>query len=267
MIRELHHSFQQLRDAVQKLQAMLHNAQPKHWLPLTEFEQAHSNSLAVLSDLIGDLWYQDGKQDGRETRARHGLVLIDEPIAEHILHINHLKDDFKYQVQQARLELKEHGLREAMQASEMARVHLRQCYRHLPLLEERPQRIGFSWYTNGRSIRKLTAPQVEKMLFDLGAEKPHIQQQLNKLYALPEHTDLAQVQTLAPVVRANLVFQESRKAMNAPLPLFILDNGHGLPEFNQLGLDIPEGRTRKARADQKIEPEPYIPSLRVHLYS
>lgn len=266
MIRELHHSFQNLNQSLVLLKDELLKQQPKHWLPLTEQEQSSSNSLAVLTALISDLWYQNQDQDGRKTRARHGLVLINETVAQQIKEVNALKDDFKLAVQKTRKHLKDHQLREAMLHSELSRVHLRQCYRHLPLIKEWPSKVGFSWYVSGRSIRKLNISQVEKMLLELGEEKLHIQQQLNKLYLLPEQTVLAQVQTLAPVVRANLVFSESKKAMNAPLPLFILDQGLGLPEFNEVSLTPPEARTRKARADQKIEPEPYLPSLRVHLY-
>lgn len=266
MIFELRHCFQQLQLSLTELQQQLQQQRPEHWLALTPYEQEHSTSLTVLCDLIGDLWYADEKQDGRTTRSRHGVVLISPEMANKVKEINALKEEFKQKTQQVRATLKEQGLREAMQSSELARVHLRQCYRLLPLIENQPLKIGFSWYVNGRSIRKLTLTQAEKMLLDLGEEKPHIQQQLNKLYALTEGTWLAQVQNLAPVVRANLVLAEGKKALNAPLPLFIVNQGQGMPEFNQIGLTPPEGRSRKARADQKIEPEPYLPSLRIHLY-
>ena len=36
--------------------------------------------------------------------------------------------------------------------------------------------------------------------------------------------------------------------------------------INRIDLEPPQGRTRKERADQKIDPAPFLPSIRVHLY-
>ena len=282
MIRELHSDFTRLADELSRLQQQLIRAAPPHWLPLTAQENLISNSLQVLTSLITDLWYDDGR-DGRETRSRHGLVMIDSAMAEQIKVINRCKDQFRHTVQKVRNELdlpqwreeyarlgQPDGLRDSMHFSGLSRVHLRQCYRHLPLLEHRPHKVGFSWYTNGRSIRKLTPEQAEQALIGLGEDKPHIQAQLLKVRQLPAQTPLAQIQTLAPVVRANMVFAGDapvpRKAMNVPLPLFILDNGEGLPVFNHIDLQPPPGRTRQQRSDQKVDPDVFLPSLRVHLY-
>src|SRR5690606_28786475 len=282
MIRELHEAFARLADELSQLQLELLRQRPAHWLPLSAQEQLISDSLTVLTGLITDLWYEDG-QDGRETRSRHGLVMITADIAEHVRRINQCKDAFKQAVLKARAELSEvewreeygrlgqpDGLRESLHFAGLSRVHLRQCYRHLPLLEHRPVKVGFSWYVNGRSIRKLSVAQAEQALLALGEDKPHIQVQLQQLHQLPAHTPLAQIQTLAPVVRANMVFADDapqpRKAMNVPLPLFIVDTGAGLPAFNEIDLLPPPGRTRRERSDQKIASEVFLSSLRIHLY-
>src|SRR5690554_1680771 len=39
-----------------------------------------------------------------------------------------------------------------------------------------------------------------------------------------------------------------------------------LPQFNKIELSPPEERNRKVRADLKLDPEPYLPSIRAHLY-
>lgn len=109
------------------------------------------------------------------------------------------------------------------------------------------------------------------MLLDLGEEKTHIQAQLQALYQLPSHTPLARMQTLAPNVRANLVFEGHRKAMNCPLPLFIpSDNPQGvLPSIKDVPLESPQerqGRSRKARDDDQLNDTPLLPSLRVFTY-
>lgn len=282
MIRELHQSFNALASALSTLQSELLRTQPPHWMPLSAAEQHISTGMQLLTSLITDLWYERADQDGRETRSRHGIVMVNAHLTEQIRQVNACKDAFRLAVQKTRAELdsvrwkeecarlgQPEGLRDAMHFSGLNRVHLRQCYRHLPLLEHRPDKIGFSWYVNGRSIRKLSVAEAEKMLLALGEHKPHIQLQLHKLQQLPAHTALAQIQTLAPVVRANMVFSQApypRKAMNVPLPLFIPDQGQGLPAFNEIDLTPPPGRTRQQRSDQKVDPEPFLPSLRIHLY-
>lgn len=278
MIFELHQRFTALENALSQLQRMLFATQPKLWLPLSELETQYSNELTVLTGLISDLWYQDSEQDGRETSSRHGLVLANNEMIAIIQEINRLKDAFKAQVKKTRAELdsvtwlQEYGkLGNAnLREGEFSRVHLKQCYRHIPLLDFRPEKVGFSWYAHGRSIKKISIQQAQDALLALGDHKTHIQIQLDKLAQLRTDTQLAQIQALAPVVRANLVFSASApyrtKAMNASLPLFVPDTGAGLPTFNEISLTPPTDRSRKERADQKVDPEPFLPSIRTHLY-
>lgn len=277
MMPELRHSFEQLTKLLGELQNTLTQQQPIHWLPLNAQEQACSDSLSFLTELIGDLWYQSN-QDGRETRARHGIVLVNADTLALINRINQQKDDFRKKVKLTRLELTKSewleefsklgqaNLREALRQTGLSRVHLRQCYRHIPVLEQQPKTINFSWYVSGRSIRRLSLSAAEQALLALGEEKTHISLQLQKLRQLPIGSELAQMQSLAPVVRANVFYEGSRKAMNTALPIFILDTGKGLPKFNTIDLSPPEERSRKIRADLKVDPEPFLPSIRAHLY-
>lgn len=283
MISDLTSEFDALVAALQTLRQQLQNARPALWIPLNPGEQKTTSQLQFLTDIICDLWYRDG-QDGRETRSRHGLVMANAEIAEQIRTINLQKDRFRKAVQQVRQELDnsdwlEHysklgqrhdSLRESLTFAGLKRVHLKQCFRHIPLLEHCPQKVGFSWYVNGRSIKKISVQQAQEKLLELGEEKTHIQMQLNKLAQLPAHLQLAQIQTLAPVVRANLVFKPesglSRKAMNLALPLFITGSDAQLPAFNEIPPEPPSGRTRQQRGDQKISAEAFLPSLRIHTY-
>jgi len=283
VISDLTTEFDQLVKRLEKLRTVLLQEQPALWIPLNTIEQQATTQRQFLADLICDLWYRDG-QDGRETRSRHGLVMANADLCEHIKDINQQKDRFRQAVQQARAELitddwQQHytqlgqrhaSLRESLTFAGLKRVHLKQCFRHIPLLESCPKKVGFSWYVNGRSIKKISVAQAQEMLLELGEEKSHIQVQLKKLAHLSEHLQLAQIQTLAPVVRANLVFDPAsaikRKAMNLALPLFIPGEGAQLPVFNEISSEPPVGRTRQQRGDQKISAEPFLPSLRIHTY-
>jgi len=282
MITELTSAFDNMMTALNALRSTILKQQPAHWLPLTPHEQASgARPLGILTDLITDVWYRDG-QDGRETRSRHGLLMMNAELIALATEANQQKDAFHAAVKAANKELEKpgfdeavaglgerhSGLRYSLHFAGLSRVHLKQCYRHLPILEHCPLKVGFSWYTNGRSIRKISVTEAQNKLLELGEEKSHIQIQLSKLNHLPPGQQLAQVQTLAPVVRANLVYPESaprpRQAMNIALPLML--PGDILPEFNRLETEPPEGRTRQRRGDQKVSDDPWLPSIRVHLY-
>lgn len=282
MITDLNEQFDLLMASLRDLRSLLLKQQPQHWVSLTDAEyDSSAKPLNILCDLLTDVWYRDG-QDGRETRSRHGLVMISEPVAEQIRLCNQRKDDFRAIVQATQKALettefneqlgalgkKHSALRESLHFSGLSRLHLKQCYRHIPLLETTPLKVGFSWYTSGRSIRRLSVEEAEQKLLALGEDKSHIQIQLNKLHSLPATQAIAQVQTLAPVVRANIVYPDThsrkRQAMNVALPLMIC--GELLPEFNQIPTEPPQERSRQRRSDQRISDEAYLPSIRVHLY-
>ncbi len=282
MITELTHRFDAMMASLQGVRRLILQTQPPHWLPLTQHEQSSGlKPLTLLADLITDVWYRDG-QDGRETRSRHGLVLVDDTIAAAVQQANHNKDQFRTAVQQMQQELdktafieqlgglglRHAALRESLHFSGLSRLHLKQSYRHLPLLDHAPLKAGFSWYAHGRSIRRLSVAEAQAKLLALGEDKAHIQVQLAKLNHLPAGQKLAQVQTLAPVVRANLVYADDaprqRQAMNVALPLMM--PGEVLPAFNEIPPEPPAERTRQRRGDQKVSDEPYLPSIRVHLY-
>ena len=285
MITDLVSAFNQLQHELEALASHLLDSQPPHWVPLSDMEE--NLGLAPLNvgvDLISDLWYRD-QQDGRETRSRHGLIIADRQTQAMIGEINASKDRFRALVKdektntsgwKAALEVLHEQptpLREKLVMAGLSRIHLKQCFRHIPLLDQAPSKVGFSWYTNGRSIKTITLQQAEQKLLDIGEEKPHIQVQLSKLGHLRPDTRLAQVQTLAPVVRANLVFSEqnqvTRKAMNLAMPLFVpaTTEEQTLPEHNRIASEPPIGRTRQARADQRLSDEPLLPSIRVYTYT
>ena len=281
MITELISAFEQLESRLGELAEHLQHQQPAHWIPLDSTEEQLFNPLGFACDLLTDLWYR-GPQDGRETRSRHGLIQADAKTITLIQDVNAAKDYFRQQVQQEKQDLpgwkrglqqlteRRSLLREKLAISGMNRVHLKQCFRHIPLLDQAPAKVGFSWYVNGRSISKLSLQQAEDMLVALGADKTHIKIQLDKLAALPPGTVLARIQNQAPVVRANLVFgqpgTETRKAMNVALPIFIPGDNGILPQHNRIDPEPPAGRTRQARGDQRISDEAYLPSLRAYLY-
>ena len=280
-------AFDELALGLAKFCDALNQQQPECWVALAEDEQ-NLNLLKKARSYYQDIWYRD-QQDGRETRSCYGLVMANEEIISLAQDVNLAKDNFKTLVQQiqktdkdlwlsqkAQLNTRHKTLRNQLYYTGLGRIHLKQLYRHIPILAHRPEKIGFTWYSNGRSIKKLTVAQAETKLLAMGEEKSHIQQQLQKLNTLPEHEILAQIQTQVPVVRANLVYkllnekghiETIRKAMNVSLPLLVpQEKNRLLPVFNQIDEQPPIARTRIARSDFKICEEVFLPSLRVHRY-
>lgn len=235
---------------------------------------------ALLQGSFQDYWYRDG-QDGRETRSYIGVIMADDTLLASAHALNGAKDRFKASSTQlqkqfpqqwsdvkAQLNLRHARLRETLYFSGLARLHLKQCWRTLSIIEEPAERVAFNWYTSGRSIQKITVEDAYKQLSQLDTSSEHIQIQLQAVARLPPATPLAKVQNQAPVIRANLVCQTGdtclRSAMNCALPLII--KGDTLPHIAWPDNTPPEQRSRAKRSDNKLEDTPFLPSIRVHRY-
>lgn len=253
------------------------------WVSLTDQEVAEKldmRSKAVR--LFQSLWYEDG-QDGRATQTCPGIVGASAAVASAAIELNRRKDQFK----QAVLALKgldknqaKHALdglhkRNAEVAAAMrrmgtARLNLKQAYRHVPLLEKRPQKIGFTWSKQGRTIQRTTVAEARRLL-QRRSESVQVNSELSKLGQIPEDEILARVRSTSPHLRANVVFVNAddsleRRLVQAPLPILVpLADGEPLPEFVPIPPE-PAGQIRLKRSDVKIEEEPFLPLLRVHRY-
>lgn len=227
-----------------------------------------------------NLWHE-AHGDGRATERLYGVVGCSPDLLALARQVNISKTLFQQSVKATReqqraevlghLSAIENPIRTALNYNGLGRLHLKQCYRLLPIFDERPDSIRFSWYTSGRSIKKITATQCLELLCRFDQSQPHIQRQLDLLKALSDSDDLAQVQEQKPLVRANFAWRVSentwrRSARNCPLPILLpLDNGQTLPKLKEPTPEPPE-RSRSVRSDRIIEDTPFLPSIRVHRY-
>lgn len=280
---ELIRSYQRLVEELQGLATSLKQSVLPLWIPLTDTEK--SLGLSAIDKAIEyycDIWYQDN-QDGRLTRSCHGLVAAAPQVLEQCQNVNFAKTQFKSIVQAIRsapkgkqwitdLNQRTPQLRQDLNHKGLGRLHLKQCYRLIPIAPAHPYRAGFNWYTSGRSIRKVSASEIEQKLVKMGLDKPHIKLQFDLLRQLTSNTPLAQVQQQAPLMRANLRYSEqnstqNRTAINLSLPLlFPWDSKRPFPEYNEPPLTPPDQRRRQVRSDCIIEEHPFLPSLRIHRY-
>ncbi|MGR6873705.1 hypothetical protein ACU6U9_15650 [Pseudomonas sp. HK3] len=282
---ELIHTFDELVETTQTLCLSIRSNHQGHWLPLTEDEQSNgTTALNKACNMLSDFWYKDG-QDGRETRSCFGFIAVPESTLALANTVNNLKDTLKQQVQilqkqnkQQWLELKGQlarrhpTLQTQLHFSGLSRLHLKQTWRTITVINRTPTRIGFNWYHSGRSIQKISVQQAYDALARLDTGSSHIQAQLSSVSKLSSNTPLAKVQNLAPTMRANLFYDDGevplRHAMNISLPiLFKAHKEHTLPQHNEPEIDPPTERQRAVRSDRKIEDHPFLPSIRVHRYN
>lgn len=253
------------------------------WISLTDQELASYTTMrqkAVL--LFRTLWYEDG-QDGRETLTCPGIVGASPSTVEAALRLNNSKDRFKAAVLALKqlnktqttallsdLHRRNEEVARAMRRMGNARLNLKQAYRHVPLLPQRPIKIGFTWSKQGRTIQRTTVAEARRLLERRSATQ-QTQAELQRLQTIPETEILARVRSTSPHLRANVVYQNpddglERRLVQAPLPILIpLAAGEPLPEFVPIPPE-PTGQVRLKRSDVRIEDEPFLPLIRLHRY-
>lgn len=247
------------------------------------FEDATADA-GWLRRCLLDVWYQDG-QDGRATRSHVGLVAATERVMEAAHEVNATKQAFAALLAEIRREepslipeikavlpFRHPALHDHLRGTGLARLHLKQCWRSIPLAEAPVARVRLAWYSSGRSIKRLTVREAEQKLLALDSDAPHVRIQLRQLSGIPDGEPLAQVQTQAPLMRANLFYREpledgrTRRAMNVALPLFVPSPDGRLPDHNRPPPTPPATRTRARRRDERLEDVAFLPSLRVFRY-
>ncbi len=228
------------------------------------------------------LWYEHS-QDGRETLTCPGIVGASPATLTVAQACNAAKDAFKQAVLalkgldrtdavavMADLHRRQENVALALQRMGASRMNLKQAYRHVPLLERRPLKIGFTWSKQGRVIQR-TSVALARQLLERRVETPQVRLELQRLAEIGEDEMLARVRSVCPHLRANIVFVGvaggvHRRLMQVPLPVLVpLRPGESLPEFVAVPPDPPVA-LRLRRADVRIEDQPFLPSIRVHRY-
>ncbi|MDS4019202.1 MAG: hypothetical protein RKR03_01615 [Candidatus Competibacter sp.] len=254
------------------------------WVSRTEAEQTENLDMRLKAiQLYRALWYEDGR-DGRETLTCPGIVGASLDTLAAARACNAAKDAFKAAIlalkalgrveasaAMADLHRRREPVAVAMRRMGAARLNLKQAYRHIPLLEERPIKIGFTWSRQGRVIQRTSMAAARRML-EQRVETPQILLELQRLAEIRGDEILARIRGVCPHLRANIVFPARddsgvrRRLMQAPLPILVsLRRGEFLPEFVPVAPEPPVS-LRLRRADVRIEDEPFLPSVRIHRY-
>lgn len=152
----------------------------------------------------------------------------------------------------------------------LARLHLKQCYRKIPVLHHAPKKISWTW-AHTRSIKRISVEQAKTMLLKKQQDQG-IQRQLNQVCSLNSQEPLAIVQELAPHLRANILLPDEAGAKNrlmvkGPVPIFFpADTSTPAPLFKPPNEKQNKNANRLIRKDVQLDPEPFLPAIRVHRY-
>lgn len=279
-------SYTELQAAIQNLSK--HLAVEVHrpaWLqPLPYPTLHHDSPHHAALNLIQQLQYQEG-QEGREILIGVGLFGVSQETFNQLTLINQLKSAFKYNI----LTLKAQDIKttdewlalefeallhktrhqetqDTLMRTGLSRLHLKQCYRQIPLLSQRPEKVSWSW-ANTRSIKKITKADAIALLKKKGSDEG-IQTQIARIETMPPQEQLAIIQNLCPHLRTNIVMNShegvKRFMLKGSLPLFYVDDGQPLPEYCPPKLQKQSGRAQ--RNDVKLDPVPFAPAIRAHRY-
>lgn len=273
-----------MRDSLNAFCAMVRHEALPAWVSRTDQEVTENLDMRIKAiQLYQALWYEDG-QDGRETLTCPGIVGASLETLAAARKCNVDKDAFKKAVlalkgltrSQANglmddLHRRQETVAIAMRRMGTARLNLKQAYRHVPFLDQRPMKIGFTWSKQGRVIQR-TSVATARRLLEQRIETPQVCLDLQRLVEIRSNEMLARVRGVCPHLRANIVFSDSqghgvqRRLMQAPLPILVpLQCGERLPEFVPVTPE-PPAVPRLRRTDVRIEDEPFLLSIRVHRY-
>jgi hypothetical protein len=245
-----------------------------------------SNAREKAITILNQLQYLD-EQDPREILICAGFVGASSQTLAHVAEVNQAKERFKKSILalkaanipktdpfltaelEAFLNTRHPHTAHTLKRMGLTRLHLKQCYRKIPILKHPPKKISWTW-AHTRSIKKISVLTAQALLLKKGND-PGIQMQLKKLSQLAPHEPLAIVQELAPHLRTNIVFHQAseadRKMIKGPIPIFFpCDKITPLPDFKPPSEKCGRDQNRTTRSDVKLEPVLFLPAIRAHRY-
>jgi hypothetical protein len=241
-----------------------------------------ANTREDICDFIATTEYLDG-QLPREIIVAPGLVGASLETLQIIYALNSVKDKFKESVLALRNStnniwpnspfLNEEfekrtnkNLRINLNRAGLSRIHLKQCYRKIPVFDKKPSRVSWTW-ANTRSIKKISLLEAEQLLQKCGKDAG-IERQIKLLQSLHPDEKLAIVQDLAPHLRANIVWENKQRCMvKGPVPIFFpLTTGEEFPIFITPTEKKGKNKDKPLRSDVKIEEKAFLPAIRAHKY-
>jgi hypothetical protein len=244
--------------------------------------KTHGEGLQLVRSAIVDLYYGEGSTDGRCTPVCLGAVGVASRVIELVRDANGAKDRFQQAAQDLISNMvnrkggalsvagRAKALRGLLSDIGYGRLSLRQCYRHIPIVEYTPSSLRFSYSSGGRSIRRITIEKAVAILDKMGYESQKSMIEREKLANMPGDTVVAQVQNLAGYYKANVHGSDEGDIETIPafLPIFYPYDANApiirQPELPQA--DDSRRLARRSRSDKKLEDTPLASTIRLYAY-
>jgi hypothetical protein len=273
-----------MQNALERLRDQLVNvdANLEAWFKIYSliFQPSTHSMRSDIADFLATTEYLDG-QLPREIIIAPGLVGASLETLTVIHELNAIKDAFKAAVLALRKNTTGSWLNSPILNAEFARVvpiknslnraglsriHLKQCYRKIPVFDKKPSRVSWTW-ANTRSIKKISIHEAAELLHKCGKDAG-IERQIKLLQTLHPDEKLAIVQDLAPHLRANIVWENKKRSMvKGPVPIFFpLQANEEFPLFIMPSEKKGKDKDKPLRRDVKIEEKPFLSAIRAHKY-
>ncbi len=235
------------------------------------FLEGHQ-AFSLAQGIYSNIWVEDGANDARETPIVVGIIEASAASINMAIQINETKSRLKALFMELRKDGdpclsragQDKAFRRYLCEIGLGRISLRQVYRHITCLSVRPRSIAFSLSTRGKSITRMSPLQAISLLEKSGMSGTHIDIQMNRLHALDDDYPLAQIQRLAAYYKSNIRYEDGcRETIPVFMPMLVPEGESPI----SLPLELQDmQRESCCRKDQRINPEPLIPSLRIHAY-
>jgi hypothetical protein len=282
LVKDLLDAYEVLAAANSALSIAIRNqSDMPRFLPTFSGEEAGEVDAVVRS--LTEIWHLE---DGDELLGA-GLICGNNEVVQAVDSLNEAKVAFKKAVDAIRGDDKTNStlfsladqqlghdgrgdeLREAMRTARIGRLDLLKCYKLIRVMPSSLESLSWTWARTHTKSEPITMEGAEKMAHQRlsGSNRDAV---LGILGNLAPGTQMTRLYKLPNQLRANIVWKEDGERKRKPLSIsgIVVMPGDKLPKL--VWRDDPGPRTDDeaalTRADSKIDREPYIRALGIHLY-
>ncbi|WP_419602473.1 DNA replication terminus site-binding protein [Thiolapillus sp.] len=225
-------------------------------------------------EIYGSLHYAD-EMKPEESMKVYGVVGGDQALIELAKDVNQSKDEFAAAMQELRRTInpgtsrnqRGRALRLALEKLRVPRFHYRQAIRKIKFLEDRPEKLRFTWLRT-HDLHRITREQaIEKLRKQIGDNALQDSRDYRILASLASGEVLAEVRPTNLDVHLHLHWgTRGIQAMQVNMPvIFPSEKGGEIPCFRPLISPEEMGPKRK-RNNRKIEDEPVLSGMNLYRY-
>lgn len=163
-------------------------------------------------------------------------------------------------------------LKVAMNSAQINRLDLIRCYRQIRVLPDDLESISWTWARTHTASEPISLDEAVKLAEQLS--KPETQKiALDLLGKLPPGVKLTLRKRLPNQLRANIVYLEDGDRKRKPVTIsgIVISSNKTVPKYvwrpDPGPRDDSDTSDRLTRMDSRINPEPYVSALNIHLYS